>query len=184
MLLQHIAHTALLRPSWSAACCLTQLILHTVAQAYGITKQRSYVVCRVGDKEQQTTVGLGEWNGHLQSLQCAESVQLAWIHCGDCSCCVGCSGHTHRDDSSSCCCGRFVATFQHCALIPNSSAASAPAAAVTADVSVARTHAWQEQCVPWLVMGVGRTMLKEQPCTRHCCVTSSLSQCPAYIQTH
>jgi hypothetical protein len=31
-----------------------------VQQAYNITKQRSYVVCRVGDKEQQTTVGLGK----------------------------------------------------------------------------------------------------------------------------
>jgi hypothetical protein len=31
-----------------------------VQQAYNITKQRSYVVLKVGDKEQQTTVGLGE----------------------------------------------------------------------------------------------------------------------------
>jgi hypothetical protein len=29
-------------------------------QAYGVTKQRSQVVVRVGDEEQRTTIGLGK----------------------------------------------------------------------------------------------------------------------------
>jgi hypothetical protein len=32
----------------------------SAAQAYGVTKQRSFVVVKVGDKVEQTAVGLGE----------------------------------------------------------------------------------------------------------------------------
>jgi hypothetical protein len=47
-------HEHLLVHSAKICCC------YCLTQAYGVTKQRSYVVVRVGDQEKQTSVGLGE----------------------------------------------------------------------------------------------------------------------------
>lgn len=53
------------------------LNVYTYTQAYGITKQRSYVVVKVGDEEKKTTVGIGEqWR--QRCVASAAGMPLCW----------------------------------------------------------------------------------------------------------
>lgn len=54
-----LLQTADLSSLISVRLCVS-CVLRPLLQAYGITKQRSHVVVKVGDVEKQTTIGIGE----------------------------------------------------------------------------------------------------------------------------
>jgi hypothetical protein len=67
-------------------CLCVLCIITLLYQAYGITKQRSHVVVKVGDVEKQTTIGIGEpfrqqaADTHTWQLQHAIMQQLSCRH--------------------------------------------------------------------------------------------------------